>query len=191
MKDKTPDNHYVSDKQFTANVIEYLAKCNDHESRGLEAPVIPRIIADDFIKLANKLGTRYNFIGYSFRDEMVSSAIYACCNKIRKFNVDIKASAYTFFSKVCWRAMVDVINAEEKHSYIKAKTFNSIDFDMETVDDTIDFGGEPSTNATADFMPYFDIQEYENKIAAQKLKTKMKTIPESTKREPTDAVLEF
>ncbi len=190
MKEKTPDNYYVSDKEFTSNVIEYLTQCIDAEAKGLETPIIPKKIAQDFIKLANKLGTRYNFIGYTFRDEMVSSAIYACCNKIRKFNVDIKASAYTFFTKVCWRAMVDVINAEEKHSYIKAKTFNSVDFDMDTNDDTIDFGGEPSSGV-ADFMPYFDVQEYENKIAAQKLKNKLKEKPESFKRERTDTVLEF
>lgn len=179
---QSKDRYYISDKEFTANIIEYLTQCKEYEEQGKEIPCIPNKIANQFITLAHKLGTRYNFIGYSFRDEMISSAIYACCNKIRKFNVDIKASAYTFFTKVCWRAMVDVINAEEKHSYIKAKTFNSIDFDLDTLDDTIDFGGEPSTG-TQDYMPYFDIQEYENKISAQKLKSKLKEKPEQVKSE--------
>lgn len=163
--------NYISNKEFTAAIVEYINECEAAEASGLEAPVIPDGIARQFIALANKLGSRYNFAGYTFRDEMVSSAIFACCAKIRKFNVLISSNAFAYFTNVCWRAMVDVINAEEKMSYIKAKSFEFVDYedslDLNDLSDFSDFSGNAS-----DYTPYFDVAEYEKKMKAQKDRAK-------------------
>lgn len=174
--------NYISNKEFTAAIVEYIQTCEAFEADGKEAPVIPDVVARQFIALANKLGSRYNFAGYTFRDEMVSSAIFACCAKIRKFNVLISSNAFAYFTNVCWRAMVDVINAEEKMSYIKAKSFEFVDYedslDITDLSDFSDFSGNSS-----DYTPYFDIAAYESKIQARKESAR------TTPKKPYDGIV--
>lgn len=171
-------SHYISNKEFTQAIVEYIQKCESEESAGREAPQIPDGIARQFIALANKLGSRYNFSGYTFRDEMVSNAIFACCAKIRKFNILISNNAFAYFTNVCWRAMVDVINTEEKMSYIKAKSFSAIDMEDALQENDMSDFSEYAGNA-GEFIPFFDVEEYEKKMQSQKDKAKAKSIERS------------
>lgn len=164
-------SHYISNKEFTAAIVEYIKECELRESQELEVKEIPRGIAEQFIALATKLGSRYNFAGYTFRDEMVSSAIFACCAKIRKFNIEIGSNAFAYFTNVCWRAMVDVINYEEKMSYIKAKSFHSVEYSDSLAENDLSDFGDYSGNVN-DYVPFFDVAEYEKKLQTQKDKAK-------------------
>lgn len=164
---------YITNKEFTRAIAEHNSACALAEAEGLEQPVIPRIIADQFITLAKKLGSRYNFANYSYLDEMVSNALFACCVKIRKFDIEVSTNAFAYFTNVCWRAMVEVINEEAHESYIKAKSFQYTDiedsFDDSDLTESTDFSG--SIN---DYVPYFDVAGYEKKLAAQKERAKIK-----------------
>lgn len=174
--------NYISNKEFTAAIVEYIVTCEDAEANGNEVPVIPDSVARQFIALANKLGSRYNFAGYTFRDEMVSSAIFACCAKIRKFNILVSNNAFAYFTNVCWRAMVDVINHEEKMSYIKAKSFEFVDYSDSLADNDLSDFSDFSGNAS-DYTPYFDVADYERKMQAQK--DRAKTAPKKPHDGPT------
>lgn len=165
--------NYISNKEFTQAIAEYNALCLAEEAAGREAPVIPKEIAKQFIVLANKLGSRYNFVNYSFLDEMVSSAIFACCVKIRKFNINVSSNSFAYFTNVCWRAMVDVINKEADNSYIKAKAFQDVEYDDTLSDNDLSEFGDYSGNVN-DYVPFFDVQGYEDKLKAQKEKSKAK-----------------
>lgn len=179
MTEPNLSRNYISNKDFTKSICEYLTACNEAEAVGQEIPVIPKIIAEQFIAMANKLGTRFNFVNYTFKDEMISNAIFACCAKIRKFNPEISQNAFAYFTNVCWRAFVDVINAEEKMSYIKAKTYQSIDY-SEALDpeDISDFSEHAGT--ANDFIPYFDTAEYEAKMVAAKNRSTKPIIKKTT-----------
>jgi hypothetical protein len=166
-----PAVHYISNKEFTQAIADYKLLCESMEAEGKEAPPIPNKIAKQIMILASKLGSRYNFAGYTFRDEMVSSAIYACCAKIRKFDMAISQNAFAYFTNVCWRAMVDVINYEEKMSYIKAKSFQSVEYDDTLADNDLSEFSD-YTGSINDYVPYFDVDEYEKKIDAQRTKSR-------------------
>ena len=170
--------HYISNKEFTAEIIAYKAECELLESEGKDVKVIPDKIAKQFIAMAHRLGSRYNFVNYTFKDEMVASAIYACCAKIRKFDGEVSQNAFAYFTNVCWRAMVDVINHEEEMSYIKAKAFQSIDFsEALDVDDLSEFD-EHSGTANS-FITYFDTNAFEQKLKDAKDRQK-KTVKKTT-----------
>lgn len=171
--------NYISNKDFTQAIVEYINLCEAEEAEGREAPVIPNNIAKQFIVLAEKLGTRYNFINYTFRDEMVSNAIFACCSKIRKFNINVSSNAFAYFTNVCWRAMVDVINYEQKMSYIKAKSFQYVEYEDTLADNDMSEFGDYSGNIN-DYVPFFDVEDYERKIQDQKDKAKAKAKSKKT-----------
>jgi len=178
MTDDMPIKHYISNKEFSLAIIEYIDKCKILEDEGKDIPPIPDDIAKQFVVLATKLGSRYNFAGYSYRDDMVSDAIFACCAKIRKFDYNISTNAFAYFTNVCWRAMVDVINFEAKMSYIKAKMHQSLDYDQ-TLDDNDMSDFSEQTDSMNDTTPFFDIQEFEKKMSDRKEKAKLS--PRKTK----------
>ena len=167
---------YISNKEFTKSIAEYIEDCNDRESRGEEIAVIPDNIARQFVMIAEKLGSRYNFVGYTFNDEMVSSALYMCCLKIRKFDVNISSNGFAYFTNICWRAMVDVINAEKKMSYIKAKAFQTMFYDNPLGDSDLNDPDDEGMSENNNFIPYFDIEDYERKNELNKIKSKTKKI---------------
>lgn len=163
--------NYITNKEFTQAIVEYIKLCESEEAEGREAPVIPNVIALQFKTLATNLSTRYNFVNYTYRDEMVGNAIFACCAKIRKFNINIGSNAFAYFTNVCWRAMVDIINYEERMSYIKAKSFQSVEYDDTLAEHDLSEFSDYSGNVS-DFIPFFDIEGYETKMREQKEKAK-------------------
>jgi hypothetical protein len=163
--------NYISNKEFTKAIDEYNKKCLLLEEQGAEIPVIPDEIALQFLAIAKKLGSRYNFCNYTFLDEMVSNALVACCAKIRKFDITVSENAFAFFTNVCWRAMVDVINLEQKMSYIKAKSFQSMSYDDTLSESDLSEFDDYSSNIN-DYVPFFDVTAYEKKMSDQKLRAK-------------------
>lgn len=169
-------SHYISNKEFTAAIVEYRQECEDREAQGLEVNPIPDHVAKQIIALATNLSNRYNFVRYTFKDEMVASAIYACCAKVRKFDPSVSSNAFAYYTNVCWRAMVDVINYEERMSYIKAKSYQFIDPTDSLAENDLSDYSEHAESGGADFIPYFDTDEFEKKIADQKARSKESAI---------------
>ena len=67
--DKKPE-HYVNNKEFLAAMIVYRDKCQKAEARGRKKPPVTDYIGSCFLKIANHLSYRPNFINYTFRDDM-------------------------------------------------------------------------------------------------------------------------
>lgn len=72
MKDKK--NNYVNNADFNAEILSYYErkKLNPDER-------IPDSIGRMFIKMANKLASRYNFNGYTYKDEFIADRNSALC----------------------------------------------------------------------------------------------------------------
>lgn len=171
-------NHYIPQKVFLEEIKKYLTACSDAEAENKEIPTIPDSIGRQFIVLATRLANRYNFVNYTFKDEMISDAIAACCAKIRKFDPSIGNNAFAYFTSVCWREFVDYIKYEQKNSYIKAKMMQSIDYtDMLDEVDLSSFEDDTPNIVSPD--AYFDIDEYESKLEAAKIAAKNKKLENS------------
>ena len=73
-KDKT---HYVDNKKFLQAMKEYKQECIDAEETD-DVPVISNYIGECFLKIAQGLSYRPNFINYTYRDEMIADGIENC-----------------------------------------------------------------------------------------------------------------
>ena len=78
--------HYVDNQRFLQEMIEYqearnMAKINDEEP-----PPCPEYIGECFLKIANRLSFRPNFINYAFREDMISDGIENCVQYMNNFN---------------------------------------------------------------------------------------------------------
>ena len=67
--------HYVNNAQFLEAMKEWKDRCKEAEELGDPQPPVSNYIGECFLKIANHLSYRPNFINYTYRDEMISDGI--------------------------------------------------------------------------------------------------------------------
>ena len=67
--------HYVNNKEFLAALEVYIAQVNRAKLNDKEPPQIPRYIGECFLKIANHLSYKPNFVNYMFKDDMICDGI--------------------------------------------------------------------------------------------------------------------
>ena len=131
--------HYVNNKEFSLAVVDYcnrLQKAQKQKSKKI--PVIDDYIAECFLKIAEGLSHKSNFIRYTYREEMVMDAVENCLKAIKNYDIDTATrtgtpNAFAYFTQISWYAFLRRIDKEKKQQDIKLKYMANIDYD-EVVD---------------------------------------------------------
>ena len=82
---KKPVVNYVDNKEFLSLLIKYKTERNECIKNNKPLPIIPNEIGHIIIQLANRISTRFNFVNYTYRDEMVSDGILNAIEAVHKF----------------------------------------------------------------------------------------------------------
>ena len=78
--------HYVDNEKFLVVMSEYREEYLRAKDEDIELPIIPDYAGECFLKIAERLSHRPNFINYAFREEMVSDGIENCVMYASNFN---------------------------------------------------------------------------------------------------------
>ena len=113
--------HYVDNKQFLAAMIDYKQACKQCEEQGQESPPLPDYIGECFMKIAERLSFRPNFVNYAFREEMIADGIENCLQYCSNFDPEASKNPFSYFTQIIYYAFVRRIEKEKKQSYIKSK----------------------------------------------------------------------
>ena len=177
MADKKKKPHYVNNKEFLQAMVEWKAKCREAEKAGKPQPPITNYIGECFLKIANHLSYRPNFINYTYRDEMISDGIENCVNYIGNFNPEKSTNPFAYFTQIIYYAFLRRIQREKKQLYIKHKSLErSIVFDeLSTHTDGASQGDQGAyinldTPYMTDFVQNFEKKEAEKKELRKKKK---------------------
>ena len=111
--------HYVNNRDFSNAVVEYVTVANEAIEAEEEVPVVPRYIAECFLKICEGLSRKSNFVRYSYREEMVMDAVENCLKAIKNYNVENatrsgKPNAFGYFTQIAWFAFIRRIQKEKK-----------------------------------------------------------------------------
>ena len=79
-------NHYINNKDFLKEMIAYRQAIRKAKRNGDKKPQIPRYVGECFMKIAENLSHKPNFLSYTFRDEMVAGAIENCVMYVDNFD---------------------------------------------------------------------------------------------------------
>jgi hypothetical protein len=104
-----------------AALVEYRKLCDEAKSNGKEDPRIPNYIGECFLKIAEHLSRKPNFISYSFRDEMISDGIENCLMYFRNFDPTKSSNPFAYFTQIIYFAFLRRIMKEKKQLYVKYK----------------------------------------------------------------------
>ena len=120
MTEKKP-KHYVNNTDFLNALIEYREKCDIAKKEGKQDPQIPNYIGECFLKIAEHLSRKPNFISYSFRDEMIADGIENCLMYFRNFDPLKSKNPFAYFTQIIYYAFLRRIMKEKKQLYVKYK----------------------------------------------------------------------
>lgn len=120
-------NHYVDNKRLYAEMIKYTTAYHAAKQEGKEPPRVSEYIGHCIWLIANKLSTNRNFIGYTYREEMIGDAIENTLRYIHNFDPDKTNNPFAYFTQIMYYAFLRRIDKEKKQTYVKYKTMeNSI-----------------------------------------------------------------
>jgi|TARA_B100000959_G_scaffold286356_1_gene364654 hypothetical protein len=117
--------HYVDNEQFLESMINYQKEIKQAKEADEPLPVIPEYIGECFLKIANRLSFRPNFINYAFREDMISDGIENCIQYMNNFNPEKSSNPFAYFTQIIYYAFIRRIQKEKKQLYIKYKTMDT------------------------------------------------------------------
>ena len=117
----TKQKHYINNADFLQALIDYKAKCKENKKNKIAPPPIPNYIGECFMKIAEGLSHKPNFINYTYRDEMISDGIENCLMYFDNFNPDKSKNPFAYFTQIIYFAFLRRITKEKKQLYVKYK----------------------------------------------------------------------
>ena len=127
-KDKKKNAHYIDNKEFLEAMKEWKTKCIDAEEAGEKRPQVTNYIGECFLKIANGLSYRPNFINYTYRSEMVSDGIENCLQYIHNFDPAKSKNPFAYFTQIIYYAFIRRIQKEKKQTHVKHRMIEKQEF---------------------------------------------------------------
>ena len=165
---KPRKRNYVNNKDLLEALIKYQKDCREAEDQGEDTPRVPDYIGTCIFQIANRLATKPNFSGYSYKDDMISDGIENCLQYIHNFNPEKSQNPFAYFTQIIWYAFLRRIQKEKKQMYIRFKSSQSMIASGDT------YSGDEiklNLNTNADYMNSF-IEDFEDKLQRDKQKKK-------------------
>ena len=121
MTKRKRSEHYVNNKEFLAALIKYREDKEIALIQGKPKPPIPRYIGECFLKIANHLSFKPNFVNYMFKEDMISDGIENCVQYIHNFNPEKSQNPFAYFTQIIHYAFLRRIQREKRQLEIKNK----------------------------------------------------------------------
>lgn len=141
--------HYVNNAQFSQAVVDYVKTVEHARKTDINIPTVPDYVAQCFLRIAEGLSHKANFIRYTYREEMVMDAVENCLKAISNYNLEAatrtgKPNAFAYFTQITWFAFLRRITKEKKQQEIKINYLT-----RSGIDSFIDVGTETTATDTA------------------------------------------
>ena len=118
---KKVTQHYVDNKKFLEAMVIYRDKVNNAKENNRTKPDVTNYIGECFLKIANHLSYRPNFINYTYRDDMISDGIENCLQYMNNFDPAKSTNPFAYFTQIIYYAFIRRIQKEKKQTLVKQK----------------------------------------------------------------------
>ena len=113
--------HYVNNAQFLEELKKWNEKCREAEEQGEPTPQVTNYIGECFLKIANHLSFKPNFVNYMFKEDMISDGIENCVQYVHNFNPEKSQNPFAYFTQIIHYAFLRRIQREKRQLEIKNK----------------------------------------------------------------------
>ena len=130
MKKAKEKPHYVDNKKFLEAMIEYRDKCEKAEKQRRKKPEVTNYIGECFLKIANHLSYRPNFINYMYKEDMISDGVENCVQYIDNFDPAKSKNPFAYFTQIVYYAFLRRIAKEKRQMDIRDKLIEKNGYDQ-------------------------------------------------------------
>ena len=174
---KKKPKHYINNRTLLEEMVKYKDAVNLAVANGTKKPQISRYIGESLMMICNKLSNKFNFINYTYKDEMIADGIENCIAAVDNFDPAKSNNPFAYFTQIAWNAFVRRIQKEKKQTYIKHKNFEMSGIINELMDENA------LANKHNDYSSDI-IRNFEDKLAEKKKKDEVDEEPTQC---PTDS----
>ena len=157
--------HYIDNKEFLVKISEYREKRIEAEECGEPKPQVTNYLGECFVKIANHLAYKSNFVNYTFRDEMILDGIENCLTYMDNFNPEKSKNPFAYFTQITYYAFIRRIQKEKRQMETKFKYIKSLDIEQ-ILENGAD--GDVHTNEYLSYMRGIVEQAEADNAAAEK-----------------------
>ena len=154
--------HYVNNKEFLAAMIEWNNRCKEAKKQNKQPPPVTNYIGECFLKIANQLSYRPNFINYTYREEMISDGIENCLQYVHNFNPEKSDNPFAYFTQIIYYAFLRRIQKEKKQAHVKNKYIENMNIMPEEISGE-DFDNPYIEYLQKNFLPEEDVYKPKKK----------------------------
>ena len=159
--------HYINNPDFLQALIDYKKAQKDALKAKKPPPPIPNYIGECFMKIAEGLSHKPNFINYSYRDEMMSDGIENCLMYFNNFDPTKSKNPFAYFTQIIYYAFLRRIQKEKKQLYVKYKATEQMgildEMEMMELEDGTSRQFELYDNI-AEFIENFEVAKNNKKV---------------------------
>lgn len=138
--EKKKKTHYIDNQEFLSALIVYKKKVAVASEKGIDKPRVSNYIGSCFLKIANHLSYRPNFINYMYKDDMICDGIENCIQYIDNFDPEKSKNPFAYFTQIVYFAFLRRIHKEKRQLEIKEKIIEKSGYDQLF---TSDMGSSP------------------------------------------------
>jgi DNA-directed RNA polymerase specialized sigma subunit len=142
--------HYVDNKKFLVAMTEYRELRIKAEEENKKRPQVTNYIGECYLKIANHLSYRPNFINYTYRDDMISDGIENCLQYMDNFDPAKSKNPFAYFTQIIYYAFIRRIQKEKKQQQVKQKMIAN--FGEEQMMDQLDGDDTQYQSQMLDFL---------------------------------------
>jgi hypothetical protein len=172
--------HYVSNADFLVAMKAYREKVLEAAEAGEPKPRVPEYIGECILKIATHLSYKSNFIGYTYREDMILDGVENCLQYISNFDPTKSSNPFAYFTQIIYYAFIRKIQKEKKQSYIKNKMIMEMPFEMFELQEQDE--GSDYSNSMMDYLRNNNDSDYNmpKKPAKKKAKTSLESFLEES-----------
>jgi len=108
--------NYINNEDLLTEVIKFK-----------ENGVVSEELGKMLLVLANNYSFKGNFVGYTWREDMVGEAVLTCIKYLKNFNPEKSRNAFAYITQICKNSYKLYIKEQNTHSYIKDVCYNAVD----------------------------------------------------------------
>lgn len=124
---KKKTEHYINNLDFFNAMKEWKILVDAADLKGVKHPPITEYIGICFIKIAENLARKPNFMNYQYKDEMQSDGVENCLLYAYNFDPTKSSNPFSYFTQIIYYAFLRRIQKEKKQAYIKYKKLEMSD----------------------------------------------------------------
>jgi hypothetical protein len=181
---KKKSDHYIDNQKFFEEMKMWKALVTAANKAGEKHPPVTSYIGECFMKIAENLSRKPNFINYPYRDEMISDGIENCLLYAYNFDPSKSSNPFSYFTQIIYYAFLRRIQKEKKQAYIKLKKIEMSDVDSAMKkwfrENYLKVGDNFETLPT--FLTENDIQNFEKKTEPEPVIEKPKKARKTTRK---------